>query len=173
LVRLVHRITDRAARRRPSLAPRLAGHDLGAALLEVRASLRSVAGRPFGLLWRTALVQSVGAAILFVALWGVGVGAELGVIELARVYFVVTLLSSFVPVPGGVGVVEAGLTGALVAAGVDPSSAFAGVLVYRLITYIVPIVLGALLYAAWRLDVARNRERTRAAIELREPALIE
>jgi uncharacterized membrane protein YbhN (UPF0104 family) len=69
--------------------------------------------------------------------------------------------------------VEAGLTGALVSAGVDPSSAFAGVLVYRLITYVVPIVLGALLYVVWRLDVARSHERTRASIELRELALIE
>jgi uncharacterized protein (TIRG00374 family) len=173
LVQLVHRVTDRVARRRPSLAPRLAGHDVGAGLLEVRSSLRAVAGRPFGLLWRTALAQSVGAVILLVALWGVGVGAELQMLELARVYFVVTLLSSFVPVPGGVGVVEAGLTGALVSAGVDPSSAFAGVLVYRLITYVVPIVLGALLYVVWRLDVARSHERTRASIELRELALIE
>jgi uncharacterized membrane protein YbhN (UPF0104 family) len=151
----------------------VAGHDLGAGLLEVRSSLRAVAGRPFGLLWRTAVAQSVGAVILLVALRGVGVGAELGMIELARVYFVVTLLSAFVPVPGGVGVVEAGLTGALVAAGVDAPSALAGVLVYRLITYVVPIVLGALLYVVWRFDVARGRERARPPIELREPALIE
>jgi uncharacterized protein (TIRG00374 family) len=173
LVHLLHGISDRAVRRWPSLASHMAGHDLGAGLLEVRSSLRSVASRPFGLLWRTAVAQAVGAVILLVALRGVGVGAELGMVELARVYFVVTLLSAFVPVPGGVGVVEAGLTGALVAAGVDPSSALAGVLVYRLITYVVPIVLGALLYVVWRFDVARRRERARPSIDLREPALIE
>ena len=80
-----------------------------------------------------------------------------GLVEFARVYFVVTLLSSFVPVPGGVGVVEAGLTGALVAAGVDAPAALAGVLVFRLLTYVAPIVLGAVLYVVWRLDVARRR----------------
>jgi uncharacterized protein (TIRG00374 family) len=173
LVRLLHAVTDRATRRWPSLARHLAGHDLGAALLDVRASLRTVAGRPIGLLLRTALAQSVGAVILYFALRGLGVGDELGVVEFARVYFVVTLLSSFVPVPGGVGVVEAGLTGALVAAGVEPSTALAGVLIYRLLTYVVPIALGAVLYAAWRLDVVRRHGPARPRIELHEPAVIE
>jgi uncharacterized protein (TIRG00374 family) len=173
LVGLMQRGCDRVTRWWPSLAPHLADHDVGASLIEVRTSLRSVAGRPIGLLLRTTLAQSVGAVILLVALRGLGVGDELGLVEFARVYFVVTLLSSFVPVPGGVGVVEAGLTGALVAAGVEPSTALAGVLIYRLLTYVVPIILGAVLYAAWRFDVARRHDPVRRRIELREPAVIE
>ena len=173
VVGLLHRVSGRIARRWPSLEPILAGHDLGAELIEVRTSLRGVAGRPVGLLARTALAQSVGAVILLVALRGLGVSDELGLVEFARVYFVVTLLSSFVPVPGGVGVVEAGLTGALVAAGVEPSTALAGVLIYRLLTYVVPIALGALLYVAWRLDVARRHDPVDRRIERREPAVIE
>ena len=136
--------------------PAIARHDLVEGFLAARASLREVARRPTGLLLRTALAQAVGAVILLVALRGLGVGPELGSIEFARVFFVVTLLSSFVPVPGGVGVVEAGLTGALVAAGVDAPTALAGVLVYRLLTYIAPIVVGAILYVVWRLDVRRR-----------------
>jgi uncharacterized protein (TIRG00374 family) len=173
LVGVLHNVSDRVVRRWPSLARHTAGHDLGAGLIEVRTSLRGIAGRPIGLLARTALAQSVGAVILVVALRGLGVGDELGLIEFARVYFVVTLLSSFVPVPGGVGVVEAGLTGALVAAGVEPSTALAGVLIYRLLTYVVPIALGAVLYAVWRFHVARRRSPVHRRIELREPAMIE
>lgn len=173
LVRLMQRASGRVATWWPSLAPHLAGHDLGAWLTEVRTSLRAVAGRPIGLLLRTTFAQSVGAVILLVALRGLGVGDELGLVEFARVYFVVTLLSSFVPVPGGVGVVEAGLTGALVAAGVEPSTALAGVLIYRLLTYVVPIVLGAVLYTAWRFDVARRHDPVQRRIERREPAVIE
>jgi uncharacterized protein (TIRG00374 family) len=182
----MRRLTDRAGARWPSLGRRLAGHDIGAGLLEVRSSLRAVAARPIGLLAATAVAQSVGAVILLVALRGLGVGDELGLIEFARVYFVVTLLSSFVPVPGGVGVVEAGLTGALVAAGVDAPSALAGVLVFRLLTYVAPIALGAALYLGWRLDVARRRstqvadltgdqapDPAAARIELREVVAIE
>ena len=173
VVGMLHRLTEWATSRWPSLEPRLSGHDVGAGLLEVRTSLRSVAGRPVGLLLRTALAQSVGAVILLVALRGLGVGDELGLIEFARVFFVVTLLSSFVPVPGGIGVVEAGLTGALVAAGVEPSTALAGVLIYRLLTYVVPIALGAILYALWRFEVARRRDEVPTGIELHELATIE
>ncbi len=134
-------------------------HDPAASFMEVRSSLRALGRRPVGLLARTAVAQACGAVILLVALRGVGVGAELSTLELARVYFVVTLLSSFVPVPGGVGVIEAGLTGALVAAGVAPPVALAGVLVYRLLTYVAPIVVGSVLYVAWRLRARRRSER--------------
>ena len=85
LVGLLHRVSDRIARWWPSLSSLLAGHDLGAELIEVRTSLRGVAGRPAGLLARTALAQSIGAVILFVALRGLGVNDELGLIEFARV----------------------------------------------------------------------------------------
>ena len=150
---LVEHLGARAARRVPALA----GREPAAAVAEVRTSLRRVGRRPVWLLMQTAIAQSVGAVILWVALRGVGVGAELGVVEFARVYFVVTLLSSFVPVPGGVGVVEAGLTAALVAAGVEPSTALAGVLVYRLLTYVAPIAVGTVLYVGWRCRSARSR----------------
>ncbi len=146
----------RVGRRWPVVGRHLGEHDLGSGLLEVRASLRSVAGRPAGLMLRTALAQSVGAVILLVALRGLGAGAELGVLEFARIYFVVSLLSSFVPVPGGIGVVEAGLTGALVAAGVAAPVALGGVLVFRLLTYVLPIVLGAALYVGWRVQCRRR-----------------
>ncbi len=119
-------------------------------LVDTRNALRSAARRPFGLFARVVVIQCCGAAILLLSLRGLGVGAELGVVEFARVYFVVTLLSSFVPVPGGVGVIEAGLTTALVAAGVPAATALGAVLVYRLLTYVAPIVVGAVLYALWR-----------------------
>jgi len=145
----MRRLRDRIAHRVPAVA----GHDPGDALLTIRDSLRSVARRPTGLLVRTVIAQSCSAVILLVALRGLGVGAELATLEFLRVYFVVTLLSSFVPTPGGVGVVEAGLTGALVAAGVSAPTALAAVIVYRLLTYVTPIVVGGSLYIAWRIGV--------------------
>jgi uncharacterized membrane protein YbhN (UPF0104 family) len=152
VVRHLRRVWAFGGRRFPSIKE----HDPAAALLEIRRSLHGVARRPVGLLARTTAAQVCGAVILLVALRELGVGAELGTVEFARVFFVVTLLSSFVPVPGGVGVVEAGLSGALVAAGVDPTTALAGVLVYRLLTYVVPIVVGAILYVVWRAEVRRR-----------------
>lgn len=145
--------------RRPSLhLP-----DLASGLLDVKSSLRLVARRPGGLLLRTGAAQASGGIILYVALRGLGVGDELGTLEFARVFFVVTLLSSFVPVPGGVGVVEVGLTGALVAAGVAAPTALAAVGVYRLLTYVVPIVVGAVLYVVWRAGVRRRTSEPAAS----------
>ena len=137
---------NRVAKRLPSLGEADADEVIG----DVRVQLRSEARRGLPLLLRTALAQACGAVILLVALRALGVGAELGVTEFFRVFFITHLLGTFAPTPGGVGVVEAGMSGALVAAGVDPSQAFAGVLVYRFLTYIVPIVTGTALYLSWR-----------------------
>ncbi len=117
---------------------------------DVRTGLRSVAARPWGLVGRTVVAQLCSALVLLIALRSVGIGAELGNVEFLRVYFIVTLLGSFIPTPGGVGVIEAGLTGALVAAGAAPAGALAAVLVYRAITYVMPIMIGAALYLVWR-----------------------
>ena len=144
--RRCRQICDRAGRRIPA-----AQHvDTTASVDEVRSGLRAVAVRPWGLLSRMVIAQLCGALVLLVALRGVGVGAELDTVEFLRVFFIVTLLGSFIPTPGGVGVIEAGLSGALVASGVAPASALAAVLVYRLITYVMPILFGAVLYLFWR-----------------------
>ena len=116
----------------------------------VRRELLGIARRPLPLLGRTVCSQAGGAVILFVALRSLGVGDELGTTEFFRVFFLTHLLGTFAPTPGGVGVVEAGMTGALVAAGVPTTTALAGVLVWRLLTYVLPIVLGAALYVVWK-----------------------
>jgi uncharacterized membrane protein YbhN (UPF0104 family) len=145
--------TDRAEWVRSKFAgsaPELANGDPAAFVAEVRSSLRATARRPFALLLRTTVAQGTGAIILWTALRGLGVGDELGVTEFARVFFVAHILGSLAPTPGGVGVIEAGLTGALVAAGVQVDVALAGVLVYRFITYVLPILVGTGLYLWWR-----------------------
>ncbi len=125
---------------------------------EIRDGLRAMARRPVGLLVRTVVAQGTGAVILWVALRGLGVGDELGPTEFARVFFVAHVIGSLAPTPGGVGVIEAGVTGALIAAGVETELALAGVLVYRFITYVLPIVIGTVWYIAWR--SARTRDRS-------------
>jgi len=60
------------------------------------------------------------------------------------VYVLGSTIGGAAPTPGGLGVVEAALVAGLTAAGIDPSGAVAGVLVFRLITYWLPIPLGYL-----------------------------
>ena len=59
--------------------------------------------------------------------------------------------------PGGLGVVEAGLTTWLLLSGVSADQAVVGTLLYRLASYWLPIPLGALAWAGWhvhrRLDL--------------------
>jgi putative heme transporter len=74
----------------------------------------------------------------------------------------VRLLSVLPLTPGGVGVVEVGLTGPL-AAGLPPADAAkvaAAVLLFRAVTYLLPIPLGAAAYLSWR---HTHRQRRRAA----------
>ncbi len=80
--------------------------------------------------------------------------------EFFRVFFLAHLAATFAPTPGGVGVVEAGTTGALMAAGVETTTALAAVIIYRFLTYVVPIVFGALLYVVWRVRSIRQRSAT-------------
>lgn len=142
----------RLARRLPSIG----AHDPATGVSDVRLELRAIARRPWWLLSRTLLAQATGAVILFVSLRSLGVGGELGTTEFFRVFFLAHLAGTFAPTPGGVGVVEAGTTGALMAAGVDTTTALAGVLIYRFLTYVLPIAFGAALYVAWRMGRTRR-----------------
>lgn len=52
------------------------------------------------------------------------------------------LLGAAVPTPGGLGGVEAGILGGLIACGVPAAPALAATLLYRVMTYWLPIVPG-------------------------------
>jgi len=54
----------------------------------------------------------------------------------------VSLLATFVPVPGGIGVTEFGLTVGLTAAGMTEEAALAAVVLYRVSTFYLPPVWG-------------------------------
>jgi uncharacterized membrane protein YbhN (UPF0104 family) len=76
------------------------------------------------------------------------------------VFAVARLLTAVRFTPGGAGVVEAVLIGGLVAFGGDPAQVTAAVLVFRALTWLVPVPVGALTYLGWRW-----REHRRTAAE--------
>ena len=55
-------------------------------------------------------------------------------------------LANVIPLPGGVGGVEGGTIGALIAFGTPASLAILGVLAYRLISFWLPTLPGAIAY---------------------------
>ena len=109
---------------------------------DVRATLVSLrAGNKLGLL----LGGSLATEILFAVTLGVFVNAfgyDVGLADLLLVNISVSLLSTFVPVPGGIGVTEFGLTVGLTAAGVPEEAALAAVVLYRIATFYLPPVWG-------------------------------
>ena len=84
--------------------------------------------------------QMINATILALSLEAFGVHVPFS--QLVFVNTAVSLFASVIPVPGGMGVVEAGLTAGLTALGVDPSIATAAVLTDRLVTAYIPPVIG-------------------------------
>ena len=109
--------------------------------------------------WRSMLLGGLGyPALQAVLLWLClqAMGAGVGVLPVLLTYAVERLLTLVPFTPGGVGVVETGASAVLVAFGVDPASAVAGFLLFRVFSYLIEIPVGGLITACWLL---RRRAR--------------
>jgi glycosyltransferase 2 family protein len=69
-------------------------------------------------------------------------GVHLNLAELVFVNTAAAVLSSLIPVPGGIGAAEASLSAGLIAVGVDESTAFAIAITQRLCTFYLPPIWG-------------------------------
>jgi uncharacterized membrane protein YbhN (UPF0104 family) len=90
-------------------------------------------------------------AVLVVCLRVLGVGeSQVTLTEAFAAWTFVRLLGSLPITPGGVGIVELGLTGALVGFGGANDAVVAAVLLYRVVTVVPTLVLGLVAGALWR-----------------------
>lgn len=106
--------------------------------------------------------------VLLITLRNVGVSQqELSWIQVLAAFAFVRLISALPVTPGGVGVVELGYAAALTI-GLDESTkvqVVAAILVFRSITYALPIPLGAATYIVWRRNRSwRMSEEERSAL---------
>ena len=126
----------------------------------VRASLRMARRLDPGLIG--ALLWWAGdIAVLWACFNAFGAAPAAATIVVA--YFV-GMLANTLPLPGGVGGVDGGMIGALVAFGADPSLAVVAVLAYRGFAFWLPIAPGAIAWVSLRRTVARwDREAAVAA----------
>jgi len=109
---------------------------------EVRAALAGLRASH-----RLALLVggSLATELLFACALGLfaqGFGYDVGLADLLLVNISVSLLASFIPIPGGIGVAELGLTVGLSAAGLPEDAALAAALLYRVSTFYLPPVWG-------------------------------
>lgn len=91
------------------------------------------------------LVGAIVQTIAYVAAFGTSLAAfgyELPLMTLAITYLISNSVGAVVPSPGGIGPVEAALTVGLTAAGVPYSIAFSATLLFRLVTFWLPIPIG-------------------------------
>jgi uncharacterized membrane protein YbhN (UPF0104 family)/tRNA A-37 threonylcarbamoyl transferase component Bud32 len=88
---------------------------------------------------------NVGSELLYALSLGatcLAYGVHLNLAELVFVNTAASVLSSLIPVPGGIGAAEASLSAGLIAMGVDESTAFAIALTQRLCTFYLPPIWG-------------------------------
>jgi uncharacterized protein (TIRG00374 family) len=155
LVRAVGR-----ALRAPKLGLRQAG---GEALPERLLAERDLVRGSLGRAWPRAVATAAGRWIfdflsLYAALLAVGARPPLSAALLA--YSAAQLLGQIPLTPGGLGVVEAGLTGTLALAAVPAAPAALATLAYRLVSYWLPLPAGVL---AWIWHRRRYGEASAAA----------
>jgi len=75
--------------------------------------------------------------------------------------YYVGMIANLLPIPGGVGGVDGGMIGALIAFGVDGGLAVVAVLAYRGFSFWLPTIPGAVAYLQLRRTVARWRTDSR------------
>jgi uncharacterized protein (TIRG00374 family) len=90
--------------------------------------------------------------VLLAAFHAFGVSPEVIVVLMA---YLVGQLGGALPIPGGLGGIDGGLLGALIVYGIDPAQAAAAVLLYRVVLFWVPLVLGVPAFASLRRGLDR------------------
>jgi uncharacterized protein (TIRG00374 family) len=82
------------------------------------------------------------AYVLCLAACVAAFGGSVPIAKIGVVYMTGSALGSIIPTPGGLGAVEAALTAGLTAAGVPGAAAVSAVLLFRLLTFWLPVPLG-------------------------------
>jgi uncharacterized protein (TIRG00374 family) len=123
-----------------------------ASLRDFRARTADVLQRRWVWLTLTALLSHLSLFVLLVAsLRAVGVSAqEVSWAEALAAFASVRLVTALPITPGGIGLVEVGMTGALVLAGGGQAEVVAGVLVFRVLSYAIQVPIGAVCWVWWR-----------------------
>jgi uncharacterized membrane protein YbhN (UPF0104 family) len=151
--RVVQRLANRVLRNRP---PR---RGLAGTLLERRDEIRATLGRQW---WRALLLSAGRLAFdylcLLLALRATGSNPRPALILVA--YAAAGIIAMIPVTPGGLGLVEASLTGLLVLANVDSSQAVLATLTYRIASYWVPLIAGPVAYGLFRMRYSKQAGQT-------------
>jgi uncharacterized protein (TIRG00374 family) len=118
---------------------------------EVISSILLYRKRPYKLI--TAFLFSVGLTLLYVAVFYccvAGVGLHMSIAHVFLVFTIGMIVGTATPTPGGLVGAEAGLTGGLIAYGAPADAALAAALLYRFLTYWLPLLPGLITFVKIR-----------------------
>ncbi len=142
--RVIQAVRNKLLRKRPPLT------GLPDRLVNERNRIRDVLGAK----WKSALLLSSGRLAfdfitLLACIWATGTKPQPSLVLLA--YAVAGLLGLIPITPGGLGIVEAGLSGMLILAGIPGGAAVLATLAYRIISYWLPALAGPVAYVLFRI----------------------
>ncbi len=135
----------------------------GASFVRFRSEVVDLLARRWHVLTLATLAGSMTVFLLLVlSLRAVGVSSsEVDVIEIFAAWSLIRIVGAIPITPGGFGIVELGLTTALVAFGGANAGVVAAVLIYRFLTVVPTLVLGGLAALTWQ---SRSRVVTDSVI---------
>ncbi len=127
------------------------------AISDLMDSFKPYKKRPWSIVLAT-LLNGIGSAMSLLALFtsAHALGIDLSISQALVAYTLGNIASAVVPTPGGIGSAEAGIYAGLTLVGIESSSAIGITLLYRLITYWIPIVPGYIFFRGLKKDVLKN-----------------
>lgn len=149
--RALGRIAGRAATRVQAALGREAVGDWETRAEQIRSDAAALLTQRWAALTVSAVVSHLSLyLVLLVCVRAVGIPGEVVSSVEVLVAFAIVRVALLVPAtPGGAGLAELGLTGALAASGGPAPEVVASVLLYRALTWLIPIGLGAIAYLVW------------------------
>lgn len=156
--RTVERLWNRFLPKRDPLSG-LAEH-----LVSQRDLIRKVLGAKW---WQATLLSAGRLGLDFLCLLGAvrAVGSRPDIALVLLAYAVAGVIGMVPITPGGLGIVEASLTGFLVLAGLSTGDAVLATLAYRLASYWIPLMSGPVAYAVFKRRYRVPRPPARAAVD--------
>lgn len=127
------------------------------AIKDLINSIKPYKKRPWSIVLAT-LLNGLGSSMSLFALYASAhaLGIDLSISQALVAYTLGNIASAVVPTPGGIGSAEAGIYAGLTLVGIESSSAIGITLLYRLITYWIPIVPGYIFFRGLKKDVLKN-----------------
>jgi uncharacterized membrane protein YbhN (UPF0104 family) len=150
-------------RRRLRSATDFVETSVGQGIRDARSLLRQ---RPIPVLVGALGTVAFDLAVLGAAFGAMGAAPALGVLVLG---YLIGQLGGNLPVPGGIGGLDAGLIGVLVLYKEPVAAAAAAVLVYRAISLWIPALLGSAAFLRLRRTLERREEAEAVCMPLTEP----